>query len=69
MMLVQNMRQYDPAIARDSVSLKRKMDDILQEMDAKKLKMLTLGYYACNQYAYFSVLVLAKLKSKKHHKI
>ena len=37
MMLVQNMRQYDPAIARDSVSLKRKMDDILKNIIKSEL--------------------------------
>ena len=41
-MLVQNVRQHDPAVANDALALKRKMNDILEEIDVKKMKVLNL---------------------------
>ena len=41
-MVVQNVMHYDPAVAKDSLALKRKMNNILEEIDVKKMKMLDL---------------------------
>ena len=41
-MVVQNVMHYDPAVAKDRLALKRKMNDILDEVDVNKMKMLDL---------------------------